>query len=232
MRTLEEASVWPDCVRGLRPRFAFADAWHYQNISICRAFDIGSKCADGNCVTAQIPVQLDVLADRRRGPAARAQALAFFVHFIGDMHQPLHVGEKDDLGGNRVRVRYGALTDPRMNLHRIWDGELAERALTAPPAIAPEPGPPAPANRAALAGQVAQWAEESWRISRDLAYPGLGPVAAACPLGDGPAEVPAGRFGVDEAYVEAARDPIRERVTLAGARIAALLNAALDPRAR
>lgn len=235
LATIEDASVWPDCVRALGPRFAYSAPWHYQNISICRPFDINTKCENGDCVTAQIPVQLDILSDKRRGPKARAEALAFFVHFMGDMHQPLHVGEKDDLGGNRVMADYGAKAMPRMNLHRIWDSDLAERALTTAPAVRPLRRIAAPL-RGDVAALVTGWAEESFVISRDFAYPlllkdGVRGTAAQCPV-DGPAVNAAGNTGpvsrylVDEAYVAQTSDAVRGQVQRAGTRIAALLNAA------
>jgi hypothetical protein len=222
LTSIEEASVWPDCVRALGPRFAFSAPWHYQNISICRAFAITTKCEDGNCVTAQIPVQLDILADKRRSPKVRAEALAFFVHFVGDMHQPLHVGEKDDLGGNRVLADYGAKDMPRMNLHRIWDSDLAERALTTPPSVKPVRQVAAP-MAGDVGAQVAGWAEESFAISRDLAYPLLGDDAASCVI-EAQRNV---RYRVDEAYVDKTSEAVRAQVQRAGLRMAALLNAAL-----
>ena len=58
LRSIEEASVWPDCVRArYRDRFAFSAPWHYQNISVCGDFDITAKCPDGDCVTVQISRQ-------------------------------------------------------------------------------------------------------------------------------------------------------------------------------
>lgn len=222
LRTIEDASVWPDCVRALGPRFAFSAPWHYQNINICRAFDIGTKCPDGNCVTAQIAVQLGILADKGRGAKARAEALAYFVHFMGDMHQPLHIGEKDDLGGNRVLADYGAKTMPRMNLHRIWDSDLAERTLTTPPAVLPVRRVAAPL-RGDVNAMVAVWAEEAFAISRAQAYPLLGGAAAGCG-----AQAPDVRYMVDEAYVGRTSEAVRLQVSRAGSRMAGLLNAAFE----
>lgn len=228
LTTLEDASVWPDCVRALGPRFAYSAPWHYQNINICRPFDINTKCENGACVTAQIPVQLDILSDTRRGPKARAEALAFFVHLMGDMHQPLHVGEKDDLGGNRVMAAYGAKAMPRMNLHRIWDSDLAERTLTTAPAVTPVRRVAAPL-RGEVPALVTAWAEESFNISKEMAYPLLGGDAASCAIpADAKRAAPTTRFVVDEAYVAQTSHALRGRVTRAGTRIAALLNAAFD----
>ncbi len=220
LASLEDAAVWPDCVRSLGDRFAYAAAWHYQNISVCRPFDINAKCPDGNCVTAQISRQLAIAANRHARPADRVMALAFVVHFTGDMHQPLHIGEKDDRGGNDVHVAYGAKDPDRMNLHRVWDSELAERALTEPPAITALS--PTPAERAAWSrGGVADWARESWDLSRTLVYPRLSGYPDTCGR---KSDI---RPRIDEAYVAAARPVVRRQVERAGVRLAKLLNGAL-----
>ncbi len=217
--TLADAAAWPDCVRSLPDRFAFSFPWHYQNIDVCVPFDADAKCPDGNCVTAQITRQLAIAADRRKGAAERAQALAFVAHFVGDMHQPLHIGEKHDKGGNDVRAAYGAKAPDRMNLHRIWDSDLAERALTEPPAIGPR-SPSLAERRDRARGGVADWARESWDLSRTVAYPELKNYPDTCPA---TSEI---RATIDEAYVAAARDTVRLQVERAGVRLAMLLNGA------
>jgi hypothetical protein len=220
LETIEDASTWPDCVRSMPERFGFSSPWHYQNIDVCQPFDITANCPDGNCVTAQIPKQLAIVADRSASPAARAQALAFFVHFVGDMHMPLHIGDKHDKGGNEVRASYGAKSFDRMNLHRIWDNELAERALTEPPAITPR-SITAADRRAMAAGDIADWARESWELSRTIVYPELKNFPDSCPAKSD------ARGLVDAAYVAAAKDPLRLQVERAGVRMAMLLNTAL-----
>lgn len=235
LTSIEDASVWPDCVRArYRDRFAFSAPWHYQNISVCEAFDINAKCWNGDCVTAQIPAQQAILADRTRPTHERLQALSFLVHFVGDMHQPLHLGDKDDLGGNNVRAAFGFKAPDRMNLHRIWDSDLAERALTEPPAIGPRSI--TPAQRRAWTGAettpmlVAGWARESWELSRTVAYPELKDYPDSCPV---PAKdkrnLPRGLVTQD--YVAAATPAVRDQVAKAGTRIALLLNRALAGQA-
>ena len=220
LATIEDASYWPDCVRSLPDRFAFSFPWHYQNINICQPFDITAKCPNGDCITAQIPKQLAIIADRRASPAARAQALAFLVHFVGDLHQPMHIGEKNDRGGNDVLAAYGTKAPDRMNLHRIWDSELAERALTEPPAIAPS-SVTAAERRQWAKGSVTDWARESWDLSRTIAYPELRDFPDTCPAKS------VVRAQVDEAYIASARDTVRLQVERGGTRLAALLNGAL-----
>lgn len=231
LASLEDASVWPDCVRGLGARFAETAPWHYQNISVCGDFDIAAKCDGGNCVTAQIPRQQAILANRALPPERRLAALAYLVHFTGDLHQPLHVGDKGDRGGNDVRAAFGAIGGPRMNLHRIWDSELAERAATEPPALAP--GQTSAAQRTAwraggpgTATRVQLWAQESWVVAHDLVYPRLDGFPDTC-AGPVPLVVT-----VTPAYVAAATPIVRIRLAQAGSRIALLLNQALAPPRR
>lgn len=235
LASIEDASVWPDCVRGrYRDRFAFSAPWHYQNISVCAPFDIAAKCPDGDCVTAQIPRQQAILADRARPAAERLQALAFLVHLVGDMHQPLHMGDKADRGGNDVRAAFGFKAPDRMNLHWIWDGDLAERALTEPPAIAPGRITPAQisqfrAGPAGTSARVATWAREAWEIARTTVYPELKDYPDSCPIPEaGRRALPRGT--VTPAYVAAATPAVRAQVAKAGTRIALLVGEALATR--
>lgn len=226
LASLEDASVWPDCVRALPDgRFGFSARWHYQNISVCGDFDINAKCPNGDCVTAQVARQQAALADRARPAAERLQALAFLVHFTGDMHQPLHIGDKGDRGGNDVRAAFGFKATQYMNLHRVWDSDLAERALTEPPALAPRSITPAQRRqwtRSAASTRIANWARAGWLISRDLAYGGLPEVPDACAVPG------SGRMvTITPAYVSAATPAVRGQVARAGTRIAQLLNEAL-----
>lgn len=232
LRSIEDASVWPDCVRAVyRDRFAFSAPWHYQNISVCAPFDINAKCPNGDCVTAQIPRQQAILADRSRTAAERLQALAFLVHFVGDMHQPLHLGDKADLGGNQVRAAYGYKAPERMNLHWIWDGDLAERALTEPPAITPGSAGRAARQPGDTATRVALWARDAWEISRTIAYPELQGYPDSCPIPiDQRRSLPRGM--VTPAYISKATPSVRDQVSKAGGRIALLVNEALAPGRR
>ncbi len=218
--TIGDASVWPDCARGLGDRFAFSASWHYQNIDVCQPFAITANCPDGNCVTAQIPKQLAIAADRSASAAARAQALAFVIHLVGDMHMPLHIGDKHDRGGNDVRAAYGAKAPDRMNLHRIWDSDLAERALTEPPAVTARSNG-AGDRRAMAAGSIADWARQGWEVSRTIVYPQLRDFPDSCPAKSNLRPV------VDAAYIAAAQAPLRRQVERAGVRLAMLLNTAL-----
>ncbi len=232
LASIEDASVWPDCVRGqYRERFAFSAPWHYQNINLCQPFDITAKCGNGDCVTAQVARQQAILADRGKPARERLQAFSFLVHFVGDMHQPLHIGDKADLGGNQVRAAYGVIAPERMNLHWIWDSHLAERALTEPPAIGPQSITAAQrrawtAGPADTAARVNLWARDAWEVSRTIAYPQLQDYPDSCPL-PAAARRSLPRGTVTAAYISAATPAVRDQVAKAGTRMARLINEAL-----
>lgn len=221
IRTLEDASVWADCIKPLGERFSYAFPWHFQNVDICKPFDLTANCPYGNCVSAQITRNAKLLKDRTVPARERLQALAFLVHFVGDLHQPLHAGDRGDLGGNRARASYGEVGG-RLNLHLIWDGYLAERAITSPP-----PGPrgllsevPQSERKAMAAGSVEDWSRENWEVARDHVY---APVSGGDPCANRPE-----RAGLDQAKIEAAIPVLRRQVTRGGLRLARLLDEALS----
>jgi S1/P1 Nuclease len=222
VRNLQEASLWADCIKQYRDRFSYQNSWHYQNVSVCRPFEPRANCPDGNCVSAQIPRNARLLADRKLPDRERLQALAYLVHFVGDIHQPMHAGDNADRGGNDVAANYGAIQTPRLNLHAIWDGYLAERSFTEPPgelqgllaSVTPEQ------FEAWSQGTVVDWHREAWQHSRDLAYGKL-------PVGDVCQQKPAERVTIDEAYVQATRDEVRRQMQKAGIRLARMLNEAI-----
>ena len=86
-------------------------------------------------MTAQVERNFRILSDESLPANVRLEALAFMVHFAGDVHMPLHSGDKDDRGGNDRETAYGLV--PGLNLHSIWDTALAARAITAaqPPLV-------------------------------------------------------------------------------------------------
>ncbi|HEY0326277.1 MAG TPA: S1/P1 nuclease [Allosphingosinicella sp.] len=216
--TIGEASVWADCIRR-GDRFSYTAPWHYQNVNVCQPFDMASACANGNCVSAQIDRNLRLLKDRTLPRRERLQALLFLIHFVGDMHQPLHAGDRRDLGGNRFRAYYSRI---QSNLHAIWDGLLAERSISTPPGDAEGLlSALGPQDRQAMAqGSVEDWARESWEVSRRFAYGGV--------LTDPCAEVPAEPPVITQEQVRELIPVVRTQVTRGGLRLARLLDEALN----
>ena len=135
---LRDLASLPDDWRGQETRGerqGDTGALHYSNIPNDQVtFDRARDCKQDQCVVAGIEKYLAVLKDKTQPKDKRREALIFVVHFIGDIHQPLHAAGgqvknaetgamEPDLGGNRVKVRYlGAET----NLHSMWDSMLIE----------------------------------------------------------------------------------------------------------
>jgi hypothetical protein len=223
--TIEQASLWADCIKPLGDRFSYAYSWHYQNVDVCKPFDLKAACKDGNCVSAQIERTARLVADRSVPARERLTALAFLVHFVGDLHQPMHAGDHGDLGGNRVAANYGVVGG-RANLHSIWDGWLAERAISTQPAGAAAllTSVPSTERERIASGTVEDWSREMWERSGSQAYRSL----VDDPCGSAPAERPT----LDEADVQALIPLVRQNVTEGGIRLARLLDDALGPEAK
>jgi len=220
LKTIEDASVWADCVRAEGWRWGYTAAWHYRTAPICAAFNPRANCPGGSCVTAQITRAHRVLADESLPAPVRLEALAFMVHFAGDVHMPLHSGDNEDRGGNDREADYGII--PSLNLHWIWDGPLAERAISDP--ADPVVRRYSPAERAELAGGTPDdWGRESWEIARSFVYPTAFDSEDVCA-----APLPAKTALSQEDIVRGV--PIaKRRVQQAGLRIADLLTSAFAP---
>ncbi len=200
-------ATWADEIRD-QPAYRHTAPFHYVNFrdGSCR-FDAARDCADGNCIVGALARYTDVLGDPARPAAERLDALKFVVHFAGDVHQPMHAGNRDDRGGNRVQIN---LDGEGTNLHAVWDFHLLRGA-----------GLKMKEYRARLAPQVAEadvepmdftaWAESSCALLDSAAiYP---PRAGRLPAG----------------YLERQRPVAEARVVLAAARLAALLDRTLAP---
>lgn len=219
-RTLAEAAYWPDCIKSLGPRFSYAFSWHYQNADICKPFGLASACEGGNCVSAQIERNAKLLGDPKLPVRERLMALAFLTHFMGDLHQPFHAGDKSDRGGNDFKARYGVIPS---NLHSIWDGYLPDRAISTPPADAAGIlSAISAADRAAMrAGSITDWSREGWEAARAFGY--------AAVMTDPCGPLPASRPVIDEGATRRLIPIVRLQIARGGIRLARLLDEALAP---
>jgi hypothetical protein len=121
-RHLSSIASWADDIRRDRHETA---SWHFVDIPLdASRYDPARDCKDGDCVVVQIVRFAHVLADPHAKPRARLEALKFVVHFVGDIHQPLHCENHGDHGGNDVHV--GWFGKPT-NLHAVWDGSIIEK---------------------------------------------------------------------------------------------------------
>ena len=206
--SLAKVSTWADEVRRDRPATA---PWHYVNIPVYDSVYRPERVCPDGCVIRALEEQERILADTSRPRAERAEALKWVVHLVGDMHQPMHVGDRGDRGGNDTRITWDTLPG---NLHGLWDTGLLlatgldenalvtmlERRLR---------------QRGDLArltsGSVLEWAMESHAASRDVVY-GFLPATLA----------------LDRSYLVKVRPALEDRLLRASARLAAVLERTLN----
>lgn len=243
---LADASTWPDDMRGLRPETA---PWHYVDILLGTARRNVEKFCDPKegCVTRAITEELATLRSADADPKERADALRFLIHFVGDLHQPLHAATNNDQGGNCVPVAFfDALPQSRNpqtesyapNLHGVWDTNILAKATQGktvdqvasdldqsfPKQIARwQKGPP----------NIDAWAWESYQLAVKDVYGKLPvrlPVEAPRPITSCADDdhVSARMLKLNERledpYQAMAVPVVRERLAQAGARLALLLN--------
>lgn len=225
-KTMESVASWADQIRNSRRE---TGPWHYIDIPIDKPhLDMARDCPNGDCVIAKIEQFRDVLKNPATPPDQRREALMFIIHFVGDMHQPLHCSNNSDQGGNGLRIVYH---DRPGNLHSLWDGSLLQTMGTEQ-ALLPGMILDAERHRKKWAkGTVRDWAEESHKDAQKTVYGKLPkgwntphtqvPVAAnALP--------PTPPVAITPAYEHKADPLIAGQIERAGVRLAFLLNSALQ----
>jgi hypothetical protein len=215
------ASTWADDIRKAHPE---TYNWHFVDIPIDKpTYQANRDCPAterGDCVIAELVRAQSALRNSAAATDVRAEALRFVIHFVSDLHQPLHAIDNADRGGNDTRV---LMADGRLsNLHAIWDSFLIQsrgldeagyaamlkRELDQHPL---EPGPI----------DFVKWAEEAHRVAVDVVYafpeftPGV-PPKEPIRLGD--------------AYFRRAAPAVDRQLELAAVRLAAVLNDAFGGR--
>jgi hypothetical protein len=203
--------------------------WHYVNLELDGP-DLIAACfgrqalpketaasagpAD-DCIVDKIDQFAAELANPATSPQERRLALEFLLHFVGDLHQPLHSSDDHDRGGNLKFVSAPGLAPN--NLHHYWDVQFVARLGTRDTDVARELiATITDAQRARWAkGSAADWALETYSIAKQHAYGSL-------PVPDRP-----NHYDLSAAYVEDATVVTREQLSKAGVRLAAVLNRAL-----
>jgi hypothetical protein len=206
--------------------------WHFVDIELEHP-DLQSACfgfpaSDGvasqgpahDCVVNKVSEFSKELASPAAPPPERLLALKFLLHFVGDMHQPLHDSDNHDKGGNCVLLNLGG---PRqVNLHGYWDTVvvrgLGDDAQAAAETLA---GRITPQDKAAWEkGDPQSWAMEGFDLARTVIYT-LGS-KPGCDRDQSPISLPPG-------YDETARKTAAIQLEKAGVRLALVLNRSLGP---
>jgi hypothetical protein len=122
---LARASTWPDFMRADPGDFWQHEAgpWHYVTVPPGTTYEAVGAPPQGDAHSALLAFSETVL-DAEASTEEKALALRFIIHIIGDLHQPLHVGNGEDRGGNDFAVSH--FGEPS-NLHRVWDDQMIDR---------------------------------------------------------------------------------------------------------
>lgn len=119
-------SYWSSWADGLRddPRYDGLTTWHYANAEDGCTYDASPRNPAGDVCTA-VQSCIQNLEERGASDSLRSLNLKLLIHFVGDMHCPMHAGRESDRGGNDYPLR---LFDTQTNLHALWDSALIDAA--------------------------------------------------------------------------------------------------------
>lgn len=210
--TLADVSTWADDVRG-QAAYAHTDKWHYINLpgGISKESDFAARvCAmkGDNVYRAVLKCSETLRSDA--GREEKVEALKFLVHFVGDLHQPMHVSHEEDRGGNSIQVKY---RNQPANLHSVWDSKLLDDKGLGYEKIADRYDSASPRQVARWQqDSLMQWLWESYQASERL-YAEV--------------EQPGGRK-MKRAYYKEHIAIAYQRTEMAGIRLAGMLNEIFD----
>ncbi len=220
-RNFAYAALWPDLIKSSKHpeyrKYRFTRPLHYVNVAKSKdPYEPTRDCPTGQCVVEAVrryTTQMREATD----PQTRLVALKFLAHFVGDVHQPLHVGYKSDRGGNDVAVEF---FNQKTNLHRVWDTMILRRD-------------------GASGKRLKRYAEKIADSSKDKDCATWCAITdpAACtnearPCLDSHVYALLPRDGqIGEEYQRAALPVVRRQLQRAGVRLAAILNAVHDEAA-
>lgn len=118
---LAEVATFGDDIKS-DSRYRKYSAWHYVNLDDDKKYGDESPSPSGDIITG-IDTCLVVLKSKTASKEDKQFYLKLLVHFVGDLHQPLHVSREEDLGGNKINVTW---FKEESNLHRVWDSDMID----------------------------------------------------------------------------------------------------------
>jgi hypothetical protein len=164
-------------------------------------------------VLTEIDFWGNVLADTTQSTAERLQALSFIVHFIGDVHQPLHSATRgSDAGGNAEQVRIDGGTT---SLHHAWDANLVSDINSDPAALASALSPEIAAAQAEAQTTPEGWSLQAFQFARTVAYAGIPTSTSTVTT-------------LSTTYIQNATPVVRQQIARAGVRLAQFLASKLS----
>ena len=228
-RAMASAAVRPDTE--FRPRDRSTAPWHF--IDICREdqeSDIPARCPNNACVTAKIDEYAKRLKDGNYDKWGADGDLAFLIHFVGDVHQPLHDATNADRGGNCLSVNSDS---GARELHAAWDtavvyqlentlgsGNLESTAKELENKYSGDKN-----NWIWKPGQTDNIAWESTQVARSDIYEALNiPLEPCLPDDHSCSNAPKGKIDLSSSYMAQASTIAGKQLAKAGYRLASLLN--------
>lgn len=213
-KALPELALWPDQIRGAQ-KWSHSKPWHYINIKDQERFADLRRSRKGDVLSA-LNESYGQLKESGTGKQQRREALGFFLHLVGDIHQPLHVGRYSDLGGNRISIKWLG-KNKRRNLHWVWDtGLIKDEKLDVDQYSALINVSTAQQRRNWQSDNFLDWAKES-KILRAQVY------EFGQPAQKGPVTI-------DQHYIGRTKPLLKKRLLMAGIRLAGCLNRIFDPK--
>jgi len=203
---LAKASFLPDEIRKALPQL---NPLHYVDVPRgSTSYDRDRDCPQRNCIVEAVIWYLTVLRSNESPLAEKQIALDYLVHLVGHLHQPLHVGFLDDVGGTKTRVTFEGKTQ---TLHELWDSGILQTETGSAQAIAKRLDEECSADErnAWQSGTPAGWANESLALTIEYVYP-----------------LP-GSHEIRDDYAKRALPILHKRLEQSGVRLAWLLNEAL-----
>ncbi|MDA9876651.1 S1/P1 nuclease [Gammaproteobacteria bacterium] len=119
--SFERSCLWADWVKRERRE---TGNWHYINLSDDQQDVSEVRCPENGCLIQAFHDQVKILRNSQASFLQKQEALWFIGHFVGDIHQPMHAGYPEDLGGNRHQLELPNGT--KTNMHKVWDGQIIE----------------------------------------------------------------------------------------------------------
>lgn len=209
-----QISVWADKIRRLRPETA---SWHYVTLQLSETRYDPQRTKTPNVVTA-LEKSSAILSKKDVDRYVREEALKWVVHLVGDLHQPLHVGEDHDMGGNLVRVKVNRRS---YSLHEVWDNVLVERLDLDVDSLQSILVHEIVADPTYLSrhrsGTVRDWVNATHAKTR------------ICYSLHGKTMKKGLKLSLDKAYLDNATVLVLDQIKMAGIRLAVVLNSTLDP---
>ncbi|GAB2773946.1 S1/P1 nuclease [Salinimicrobium soli] len=119
-QSLAFVSTYGDDIKS-DPQYRKYSPWHYVNLEQGQTEYSEEKANPSGDLVMGIQKSISVLKDKNASKEEKSFYLKMLIHFMGDLHQPLHAGRGEDKGGNDIQVRWFGQGS---NLHRVWDSEM------------------------------------------------------------------------------------------------------------